>query len=103
MPLISQDPVLTADDEAFLQRVTSEPSGRELSRPAVSPEEEFARELGEEERKASERVETSVPVRTAKITRRESLAGIRRPWNWIRTRSVYVKRPAVCWIKSFVF
>lgn len=80
------DPVLTADDEAFLQRVTSQPeqgpssghtdvstaapqcenseqpvlkeSAQDIPLPA-SPAEKFGMELGEEERKAREKSETA--------------------------------------------
>lgn len=81
------DPVLTADDEAFLQRVTSQPEqgrspsvepdmstavsqGEDSQQPTLnenaqdiplpaSPIEKFGEELGEEERKARARAETA--------------------------------------------
>lgn len=81
------DPVLTADDEAFLQRVTSQPeqgpsspghtdgsttapAGGDSQQPTLnenaqdiplpaSPVEQFGKELGDEERKARKRSETA--------------------------------------------
>ncbi|KAL5340134.1 hypothetical protein BJX70DRAFT_362263 [Aspergillus crustosus] len=65
----SQDPVLTAEDEAFLQKIASDPATVEDAAVAtsipeqppstteqqvpISPVEEFGKELGEEERKKS--------------------------------------------------
>ncbi|KAL4878612.1 hypothetical protein BJY04DRAFT_107895 [Aspergillus karnatakaensis] len=63
----SQDPVLTAEDEAFLQAVASEtplpedsaqtgenqPTSSSQPGAPISPVEEFGRELGEQERKKS--------------------------------------------------
>ncbi|KAF9893127.1 hypothetical protein FE257_012538 [Aspergillus nanangensis] len=111
----SQDPVLTAEDEAFLRNIMSEPaeqppatsaegpispvsplaSGAPTILSPVSPVEEFGRELGEEERKARER-EEQAPVPPAKPESSGKAPPQAekkwKPWEWLRRKSTQDKK-----------
>ncbi|PWY80355.1 hypothetical protein BO94DRAFT_470942 [Aspergillus sclerotioniger CBS 115572] len=110
----SHDPVLTAEDEAFLQEIMSDPANQgpvspstevdnhlspvspvptetlETSQSPVSPAEEFGRELGEEERKAREKTERSQSV--SQDSKAEASSQKRGPWSWIRRKSTVEKK-----------
>lgn len=108
-PAPAHDPVLTADDEAFLQRVTSQPenapnSAGEASTAAVeapqgshqqspvkehaqdippsSPVEQFGKELGEQERRASQKSESSPTKEPERPKSQEAAAPEKKKKRW---------------------
>ncbi|RAK98265.1 uncharacterized protein BO80DRAFT_427563 [Aspergillus ibericus CBS 121593] len=110
----SHDPVLTAEDEAFLQEIMSDPANQgpvspatevdnhlspvspvptetlETTQSPVSPAEEFGRELGEEERKARDKTERSQSV--SQGSKAEGSSQKKGPWSWIRRKSTVEKK-----------
>ncbi|PWY92064.1 hypothetical protein BO70DRAFT_357215 [Aspergillus heteromorphus CBS 117.55] len=110
----SHDPVLTAEDEAFLQEIMADPANQESAvspteadhqlspvspmpmepldtvQSPVSPVEEFGRELGEEERKARERTER--PQSVSQGSKAEAPSQKKRSWSWFRRKSTVDKK-----------
>lgn len=110
------EPVLTTEDEAFLRDITSDPANQgpvsptteldthlspvspvptdtiDTTQSAVSPAEEFGKELGEEERKAREKTERSQSV--SQGSKAEGSTQKKRPWSWIRRKSTVDKKVA---------
>ncbi|PYH87650.1 hypothetical protein BO71DRAFT_404493 [Aspergillus ellipticus CBS 707.79] len=112
----SHDPVLTAEDEAFLQEIMNDPANQELPasptdverqlspvspvpmdgletvQSPVSPVEDFGRELGEAERKAS-REKAESPQRASPGAKAErSASQKKRSWSWFRRKSTIEKK-----------
>lgn len=80
-PLLdTPDPVLSPDDEAFLQRLTAEQqSGSDIVRPATSAEV-LGRELEIEDTGQT----SEVLARTSRAKKRQSWGGLR--WNFLRAK-----------------
>lgn len=88
MTLHPPEPVLSSDDEAFLQKLASESSSGNGQAGAAEME------LGEElnERTGEGEVEQRAPAVTLNEMRRQRISGLVRTWTWVRTRSIYRKK-----------
>ncbi|TQB70189.1 hypothetical protein MPDQ_000792 [Monascus purpureus] len=88
MTLHPPEPVLSSDDEAFLQKLAAESSSGNGQAGAAEME------LGEElnKRRGEAEAEQKAPAAALNETRRPSISGLVRTWTWVRTRSIYRKK-----------